>query len=212
MLQHKKEFASSLASMAEMYNRHLSKTSILLYYEALKQYEYKDVNKALNILVRESSFMPVVADIVKIIENRQSPDILAEQAYDKLIRAKREIGAYTSIIFDDPIIHRIVEQHGGWPAVCAMSKEEEQFTAFKKNFIQEYKAFMQDKNYSFPLKLAGIHEINNSAMAFDSYIPKAVLFGDIKKITQWQKKEKLKHTKSRTRVAGQSDIPFQGKL
>ena len=186
---HAKEFGIQLAALAETFNKTLSKTAIRIYYEALKPYSFNDVNRALNILVRQSKFMPTIAEIVEIIEDKKSPDALAEQAYNKLIRARKEVGAYASIIFDDPIIHRIVEQHGGWPAVCAMSKEEEQFTAFKKNFIQEYKAFMQDKNFKYPKELAGICAISNNANGFDNYIPPPVIFGDEEKALEWVNKQ-----------------------
>lgn len=189
MKEHAREFGIMLLGLAEIYNRTLSEASVTLYYNALKQYDFEDVNNAINIIVRQSRFMPSISEIIDIIENKQTPDALAEQAYNKLIRARKEVGAYASIVFDDPIIHRIIEQHGGWPAVCAMTKDDEQFTAFKKNFIQEYKAFMHDKNYKYPKELAGICDIYNNAAGFDNHIPPPVIFGDKNKAIEWINKQ-----------------------
>ena len=185
MRQHKKEFAQMLIATAELYGKSLSSMAINMYYEVLKSFDYVIVNKAFNILVRQSKFMPKPAEILEVIENKQSSDVLAILAYNKLIQARKEIGPYQSVIFDDPIIHRIVEQHGGWPAVCCMSKEDEQYTAFKKNFVQEYKSFIGDKNYNYPLKLAGIYEINNNAEGFDEYIPAPVVVGNKTSALNW---------------------------
>lgn len=185
MKEHAEEFGLTLAALAETFNRTLSKAAIRVYYEALKQYSYDDVNRALNILTRQSNSLPTIAKIINVIEGRENPDALAEQAYDKFNKARREIGAYQTVVFDDPIIHRIVELHGGWPAVCAMTKEEEQYTAFKRNFIQEYKAFLTDRDYEYPPKLPGIYEINNSNIGYEKYIPKPVLIGDRVKIFKW---------------------------
>jgi hypothetical protein len=190
MRQHKKEFAQMLIATAELYGKSLSSMAINVYYELLIDFDYAVVNKAFNALARQSKFMPKPAEILEAIENKQAPDALAETAYNKLVQARKEIGAYKSVIFDDPIIHRIVEQHGGWPVVCRMSKEDEQYTAFKKNFIQEYKSFMGDKNYSYPLKLAGISEITNNAEGFEEYIPSPVVIGNKTLALTWIQKAK----------------------
>ena len=199
MKEHAEEFSLRLAALAETYNKTLSKVTVRVYYEALKQYSYDDVNRALNILARQSKFMPTIAEIINVIEGRENPDALAEQAYDKFNKARREIGSYQTVIFDDPIIHRIVELHGGWPAVCAMTKEDEQYTAFKRNFIQEYKAFLTDKDYEYPPKLPGTFEINNSNSGHEEWIPKPVLVGDKVKIARWLAENKRKALERKVR-------------
>jgi hypothetical protein len=65
------------------------------------------------------------------------------------------------VAFDDPIIHRVLDDMGGWVRICGKSGDEWPFT--QKEFIQRYRAIavtMQVPDY--PPYLIGVAEAENT--------------------------------------------------
>ena len=80
-----------------------------------------------------------MSDVVKEIEGSMGEDEKAFIGFIKVIKALEEIGPYKSIVFDDPIIHAVVEALGGWVelAKTPISQKER----LKNDFINLYLMF-----------------------------------------------------------------------
>jgi len=184
------KFKKLMAVCGITFDKEITPDLLQLYWDILKEYDYEQVEKAVKRVIMTSEFFPRPARIIKAMqENEDDLEVRAELAYSKFSEARRTIGAYQTVIFDDPIIHRIVDQHGGWPEVCMMTKEDEKYTAFKKNFITEYKSFARDSEYwRYPKSLPGITELENSKNGFYEHIPAPVVVGNPRKAFAWRKK------------------------
>lgn len=109
--QDRDRFEGMLLGLAEIFKEDLSNERVDLYYLALEDMSIEDIIQAGNILVRSTKFFP------KPVEFRESmvinTDDMGAIAYAKFFKAC----AYTpdrTLIFDDPIIHAVIDALGGW--------------------------------------------------------------------------------------------------
>ena len=147
-----KEFATALTVVAALYNHSISSEVMKIYYEVLKQFEIKDIKKALARHVETSKFFPKPSEIIEIINPPEDLDLKAEGAWLKLREGIREHGYYNSIEFDDPVIHSVIRSMGGWPRVS----DREQDTWMKKEFIDTYKILLRKDSH--PERILGVLE------------------------------------------------------
>ena len=119
--------------------------------------EDKFVN-GINIMLRERVFsnLPMPADIRKYcLETREEDlEIRVFQARNKILKAISSVGTYTTVAFDDPIIHLIIRDFGGWIKL-GMKDMEELENLLKWEFPKLYKAYAGRKNNDIPLMLEG---------------------------------------------------------
>lgn len=79
----------------------------------------------------------------------------AIQAFAKVESAVRHIGRYSSIGFDDPIIHAVLNDMGGWIQFCNCKEGDIPFKAneFLKRYQNRYPRYLPglyDQNAKFP--------------------------------------------------------------
>ncbi len=103
----------------------------------LSRYSRDQIVGAFQKHLSTSVYMPKPADIVTIIDG--DPTDRASVAWMKVINAIREVGDYSSICFDDPVIHAVISNMGGWVKLCHIREQEVPFV--EKAFVQHYKAF-----------------------------------------------------------------------
>jgi hypothetical protein len=151
-----------------------------LAFQALRQYELDDISKALSIHLNDpdsGQFAPKPADVVKILDG--SKGSVAMQAWSKVENAMARIGSYESVVFDDPIIHKVIMDMSDWPTVCQTTDKELPFKAIE--FEKRYQGYMLRKPEIYPKKLIGITEADNSCRGFEEWVKKPVLIGDHEK-------------------------------
>ncbi len=131
--------------MAKISPAHL----IDIYWQVLKQYELEDVQNAFQSHIQNpdcGQFLPKPADIVRLIEG--SGETKALLAWAKVERAVIQIGSYQSVVFDDPLIHAVIEDMGGWVKLCSMKNEQMPFYA--NEFQKRYMGYVNKKPESTP--------------------------------------------------------------
>lgn len=105
-------FYKSLIALSHVFDKKISTEMSELYFDALKDMSVEDIAKACNILVRSVKFFP------KPLEFRESmainTDDLAAIAYGKFYKGMMRAHPGRTLIFDDPIIHAVIENIGGW--------------------------------------------------------------------------------------------------
>lgn len=153
-------FAKMLLGLAELYGKTMSKTVMKFYWQALVVYPWQDVVEAMRLHTEDpdtGQFMPKPADIIRIIKgNSQSQSL---QAWSKVERAIRQIGPYRSVVFDDVIIHAVMDEMGGWVKLCKVSHKELPFIA--REFQIRYTAYKHQAPNHYPAKLIGLIEHQN---------------------------------------------------
>lgn len=167
-LEEKRRFASLIVALADYYSKSASKGVIAMYWEGLRQYDYEAVEKAAwahTQLPDESGrWMPLVSDFNKMLAGRTSDQ--GQIAWSKVDRAVRTIGSYADIAFDDPIIHRVIQEMGGWVHLC--HKEEKEWPFVAKEFVTRYQAYkMTGETPEYAPYLRGIASSHNTHIGQD---------------------------------------------
>lgn len=105
---------------------------------------------------RVYSNLPMPADIRKYcLETREEDlDIRVAAARNKIKKAMNNIGTYVTVAFDDPIIHLVIRDFGGWIKL-GMTDMEEFENLLKWDLSRLYKAYATRKNADIPLMLEG---------------------------------------------------------
>lgn len=163
-LEARRRFAALFTGLADYYKQELSRTVLGLYWEGLRQYDYNAVEKACWAHTQNPDtgmWMPKIADIVKMVSGRT--DDQAKVAWAKVDRAVRSSpGVYHSVAFDDPLIHRVLADMGGWTNMGTKSEDEWPFVA--KEFETRYRAFRSRGEIpAYPPTLIGIAAAQNHA-------------------------------------------------
>jgi hypothetical protein len=169
------EFARLMAVLAETHDTDISKEKIEVYWTVLKQYELNDVRSAITRAIASpdsSGFIPKPGELIKFIEGNSGSQ--AARAWSKVMQAISGAGVWNTVVFDDPIIHCVIVDMGGWMELCRKKTDELEFRA--NDFQKRYAGYLLLKPSTYPRKLAGIHEIENSSNGYPS--PAPILIGD----------------------------------
>lgn len=161
LLTEQKDFIKILAAVGEMYHREVTPSFIKLYWEVLQPYAWEDVSFAFEAHVKDPTtgqFMPKPADIIRVIKGGGECQSL--QAWSKVEKAIRLVGPYRSVVFDDPIIHAVLQEMGGWIKICHSSEKQLLFVA--KEFQTRCASFRYKAPTLFPNHFAGIIEHKNA--------------------------------------------------
>ena len=134
----KKEFAQFMAGMFAVYNKEVSQMLLRIWFESLRQYDLKAVKDALarHLLNPDSGqFLPKPADVVRLIGGTTIDTAL--EAWSAVDNAVRTVGTYRSVAFADPIIHKVIQDMGGW--VAFGNKKEDEWPFVAKEFQTRYR-------------------------------------------------------------------------
>lgn len=173
------QFFAMLSGISDYYGRQIGKDAMRLYWEGLRQYDLRDVEKAFWQHTQNpdsGQFMPKIADVAKYLKGRTSDQ--AAMAWSKVDKAIRHIGTYQDVVFDDPIIHRVIDDMGGW--IPLGSKKEDEWPFLQNQFENRYRGYaMRGETPEYQAKLTGIANAHNAQNGFKLNPP--MLVGDQQK-------------------------------
>ena len=173
-----KEFSKMMVRLGEFYGKPFTPAVFELYWNVLKPYKINELKEAIRRHIENldvGKFLPAPADIISAIDG--SPRNQALLAWTKMVYAVRHIGRYDSLAFDDPLIHKVIEDMGGWRRFCYL--EEKQTPFIEKEFCDRYRGYVSRKPLSHPSYLKGTIEMLNSAHGYTC--PSPVLIGNVQK-------------------------------
>jgi hypothetical protein len=150
-----KKFATLLTSLGELYSKPMSEILIEIYWQVLKKYSLQEIKTAVRACVTEESdgrFMPKPADIIRHINNQGRQKAL--DAWGKVENAIRQVGRYSTVAFDDQLIHFVIQKMGGWVNLC--SQKICQMPATSNTFVQEYTACLNNFPAIIPPYVSGL--------------------------------------------------------
>jgi hypothetical protein len=119
------EFGALLSQALAFYGITTSKFALGVWWQACSGFELEQVRKALTAHAMDpdrGQFVPKPADLVRQLQGTHADRSLI--AWGKVHDAIGRIGAWKSVVFDDPAIHAAIADMGGWPAVCASKVDE----------------------------------------------------------------------------------------
>ena len=151
------EFSKLIENMMGYYRRDCSDALIDIYWDGLCCYELDSVRAAIGVHMRdaeEGKFEPRISNIVKIIEGSKSDR--AVWAWSLAQDAASSVGAYQDLVFEDPVIHAVIEDMGGWPAFCRFNEKDMSY--HQHRFSVAYRAHAASQAVSgltYPALLSG---------------------------------------------------------
>lgn len=156
------KFIKTLSGVLTFYGKDINDFTIDVWWESLKAYDLAAVQSAFSrhaVNPDNGQFAPKPADIVRMIGGTSGDAALV--AWSKVERAVRSIGQYESLIFDDALIHRVIEDMGGWVKLCSYPTEEA-FTFAGKEFQTRYRGFaMRSERPPYPRAMIGHAQAQN---------------------------------------------------
>lgn len=173
------EFSVTLLAVADYYGKELSENVVDVYWNGLREYDLASVKRALWAHARNpdtGQFMPKVADVARVMQGRT--DDQAAIAWSKVNQAVRRVGTYQCVVFDDPVIHRVISDMGGW--VLIGSKDDKEWPFVAREFETRYRGYrMRDETPEYPPVLIGMANAHNGQQGFRLNPP--ILVGDERK-------------------------------
>lgn len=173
-----------LSNVYAFYRQDFSSFAAEVWIGATKPYDVDDVIDALNRYCATSDtgqFCPKPADVAKML--RGSTKDAAVVAWGRVDRAIKTVGTYRSVVFDDPIIHRVIYDLGGWVGLGTKTEKEWEFVG--RDFQIAYRGYMNTglKKTDFPNVLIGITDSANTVGGFEVE-EDPVVIGDANKARQ----------------------------
>jgi hypothetical protein len=152
---------------------------VRLYWDALRPYTLEDVREALSrhlVDVDTGMFIPKPADIVRNIQGNTTTQ--GEAAWTKLEKTIRCVGPYQTVTFDDPIIHQVLHDMGGWVPMCQVSEDELRFKHIE--FVKRYRGYINRAPAlsSIPGKMIGLSDQYNMKEGYEAVIEPPILVGN----------------------------------
>ena len=156
------QFRKGVAGVYAFYEKDLSDFSLDLWWRAMKRYDLSAIIEGFNRHVMnpdQGKWLPKPADIIKMIDGGTQDSALI--AWAEVDRRMREVGTYQSIVFDDPLIHRVLSDMGGWIPLGMKTETEWPFVA--KEFENRYRGYKaRNEIPEYPSHLIGLAEAHNS--------------------------------------------------
>lgn len=176
------DFCELLGVVSEQYGKPISAGAKMLYWQGLIDYDFEAVKQGLFRHIRNPDngmFMPKIADIIKMLQGSTQDSALL--AWSKVDKAVRQVGTGVSVVFDDPIIHKVLIDMGGWASFGSKTEQEWPFVA--KEFENRYRGFKgRNEVGDYPKILIGHYDAFNAPRGFKASAPE--LIGDKTKAKQ----------------------------
>lgn len=179
----RKDFAELLSDVYSAYGKDVSGFVLNAFWESLKRFDFHAVARAFSAHYSNpdnGQFAPKPGDIVRIIDGGSGDRAL--MAWVKVDKAIRRVGPYQSVVFDDPIIHAVLDDMGGWIALNSTPSEKD--LEFRQNeFLKRYRGYLiTGRVPDYQPKLIGIADMDNQLRNVRT--DKPVLIGDTKRAMQ----------------------------
>lgn len=157
-VQDKAKFSRLITDVLAFYKQDVSSFAMSVWWQACEPFDFEQVSKALSahaVDPERGQFAPKPADVVKALAGTKTDR--ARLAWSKALDAMGRVGAWKSVAFDDPIIHAVIEDLGGWVKLCRT--ELDSYTEHR--FCESYRAYVNRPDLVYPSKLIGEFEAVN---------------------------------------------------
>lgn len=176
-------FLQGVSIIEEVTQKNFSDKQLEIYKMMLNDIDDKKFMEGIKKLLQERVYsnLPQVAEIRQYCLGTKEEELESKitKAGHDIKRAINGVGTHTSIVFDNPIIHLVIRDVGGWSTLGKMKLTElEKFITWELPKL--YKIYAGEKNKNIPLVLSG------RAYNFDNPKNQISYFGDKETIDKWQ--------------------------
>lgn len=176
----KSDFVSLVTDVLAYYGKPVSTFTLHVWWQACQNFELEQVSKAMTAHVTDAErgqFAPKVADIVRILSGTATDR--AAMAWGKTLEAMSSVGAYSDVVFDDPAIHAVVDDLGGWPKLCRTETKDLGYVQHR--FTESYRAYVGRGQFEYPRILPGDRSPDDLYAKRGLRPPKPAVVGDVEK-------------------------------
>lgn len=174
----RERFARLIADVLGFYGQTPSVFALGVWWQACQAYDLDAVQAAFGRHAMDperGQWAPKPADLVRQLQG--SADDRAAMAWSLVLGACNRIGAYADVAFDDPIIHAVVADLGGWPTLCRTETAALSYTQHR--FVTAYRAYAhRGAPALYPPVLHGDRSPDETYLARGLPPPRPVLVGD----------------------------------
>lgn len=171
------QFQQLMTDVLAYYRQDASAFVLGLWWNACRGFELEQVRKALQRHCTDperGQFAPKVADLARILQGTATDR--AALAWGKVHEAMSAVGAYQDVVFDDPAIHAVVEDMGGWPKVCRTPMDE--LSHLQHRFQVAHKAYTERGQFEYPRRLGGDRSPDSEYARRGIPLPRPMLVGN----------------------------------
>lgn len=169
-------FSETVENVYSFYGKDCSTFALDVWWQSLKPYDLAAVRDAFGrhcVNPDNGQFLPKPADVVKMMGGTTLDSAIS--AWTKVDHAVQSVGTYATVVFDDPLIHAVLSDMGGWPQLGQKTVDEWPFVA--KEFQTRYRSYkVRNEIPVYPPRLIGIFDMENSPRGFE--YQDAVLIGN----------------------------------
>ena len=163
----RESFNTIMNQLSFLYNKDVPPVEIHdLYFNIFSQeFENDEEFTKSALLVIKTRVFPSFPKPAEFLEACKRKDDIETEVTNEQINIRQAIkkyGAYANVCFDNPIIHKVIQNlFGSWVKMCRMDLEEFE-TLMKWDFPKIYKFYREQKIKEVPLFLEGIATHQNS--------------------------------------------------
>lgn len=171
------DFADLITDVMAYYGKDISDFLLDVWWNACESFEMEQVAKALQKHAADperGQFAPRVSDVARVLLGTSTDR--ATLAWGKVLEAMSAVGAYTDVVFDDPAIHAVIEDLGGWPKVCRTEVVELAYVQHR--FQVAHKAYTERGQFEYQRRLAGDRSPDHEYSSRGIPTPRPVLVGN----------------------------------
>lgn len=170
-------FVKLISDVHAYYRQPVSEFVLQVWQQGCKPFTLEQVSKAMNAHVADAErgvYLPKIADVVRSLAGTHTDR--AQLAWGKALEAVTAVGAYTDVIFDDPAIHAVIEDMGGWPKFCRTESKDMGY--LQHRFCESHMAYTGRGKFEYQRKLSGDRSPDFVYEKSGLQHPKAALIGD----------------------------------
>lgn len=171
------KFGALLRDVMAFYKQDVSPFAASVWWTSCEGFDFDQVSNAMSAHAMDpdrGQFPPKPADIVRQLGGTKTDASL--RAWSKVHSAMSDVGAYQDVVFDDPVIHRVVEDLGGWPKLCRTPIDDLSYVQHR--FCESYRAFHGKNDFPYPRALGGDRSEDGMYAKRGLPAPKPVLIGN----------------------------------
>jgi hypothetical protein len=157
-----RNFQTLLVSVFDLYTKPAPSDAVLeIWWNCLATWSLTEVSEAFSVYIKhseEGQFLPKPASIVRILEGGGARTH-AFLASTNVVRAIRFHGRYSSVEFNDPRTHAVIEDMGGWAKLCDTLEKDLPFV--ENEFRKRYEGYaMRQVPDNTPTRCRGVEELS----------------------------------------------------
>jgi hypothetical protein len=173
----KSAFVGLISDVLAFYRQDVTPFTLSVWWQACDRFSLEQVRKALTSHAMDpdhGKFAPKPADLVRVLGGTRTDRALV--AWSKVFDAMQTVGAYSDVCFDDPTIHAVIQDLGGWVKFCRADASDQSYQQHR--FCEAYKVYVNRGEFEYPRALTGDRGPDGDYQKRGLPLPKPRLIGD----------------------------------